>query len=64
MSKRHGNVIIIEAEKPQQCDLCGKIAELRPYGPNGETICFECGEKDPKTTERMMGRVLFGIEVD
>ena len=35
----------------QQCDLCGKVAELRPYGPNGEAICFECSMKDKKTTE-------------
>jgi hypothetical protein len=37
---------IIEDEKPQQCDLCGAIAELRPYGPNGEKVCFDCGMKD------------------
>jgi hypothetical protein len=37
---------IIEAEKPQQCDLCGVIAELRPYGPKGEKVCFDCGMKD------------------
>jgi hypothetical protein len=43
---------ILYKEKPQQCDLCGKIAELRPYGPNGECICFECGMKDEKTTKR------------
>lgn len=51
---------VIEAEKPQQCDLCGAIAELRPYGPKGEKICYKCGQKDPQTTERMMGRYLFG----
>lgn len=62
MSRRIGNVVIIEPEAPQQCDLCGKIAELRPYGPNGECICYECGKKDPVTTERMMGKVLFGDE--
>jgi len=45
---------LIYAENPQQCDLCGDIAELRPYGPNGETICYPCGKKDPKTTERKM----------
>ncbi len=50
MSKRVGNIVIISEEKKQQCDLCGKIAELRPYGPNGECICYECGMKDEKTT--------------
>jgi len=32
------------------------------YGPNGECICFDCGMKDEKTTERMMVKVLFGDE--
>jgi len=62
MSERIGNLILICAEKPQQCDFCGKIAELRPYGPNGECICFDCGMKHEKTTERMMVKVLFGDE--
>jgi hypothetical protein len=39
-----GKIIAVQA--PQQCDLCGKIAELRPYGPKGEMVCFECGMKD------------------
>jgi len=43
---------IIAAEKPQQCDLCGKIAELRPYGPNGEAVCFPCGMKDKAAAKR------------
>ena len=53
MSERIGNLILICAEK---------IAELRPYGPNGECICFDCGIKLEKTTERMMVKVLFGDE--
>ncbi len=60
MSKKLGKLVIIQAENPQQCDFCGTIAELRPYGPKGEIICYDCGQKDPKTTEKMMGRVLFG----
>ena len=54
---------VSERENPQQCDFCGKIAELRPYGPNEEVICIECAKKDPKTTEKMMGRVLFKDDV-
>lgn len=50
---------IIYAEKPQQCDLCGKVEELRPYGPRGEAICFECGMKDEATTTKMALRYLF-----
>jgi hypothetical protein len=47
---------VIYQEKPQQCDLCGKIAELRPYGPKGEAICFECGMKDEATTRAMYAK--------
>ncbi|HUU86461.1 MAG TPA: hypothetical protein VMX17_01750 [Candidatus Glassbacteria bacterium] len=50
MSERIGNTFVIQEEAAQQCDLCGKIAELRPYGPKGECICFECGMKDEDGT--------------
>jgi hypothetical protein len=41
------------------CELCGaKDGELRPYGPNGENICFDCGMKDKDATERQMGKAL------
>jgi len=52
MSERIGDVRIIEVEQAQQCDLCGKIAELRPYGPNGECVCFACGMKDEAAARR------------
>lgn len=38
------------------CQMCSKYADLRPYGPNGESICFDCGELDPKGTEARMIR--------
>ena len=41
---------VIEAEEHQQCDYCGAIAELRPYGKNGAAICFDCGRKNPGET--------------
>lgn len=43
--------LIIEEEPPSVCELCGATAELRPYGPNGENICFPCGMKDPASTK-------------
>jgi hypothetical protein len=51
---------VIEAEKPQQCDFCGKTAELRPYGPKGECICFTCGMKNQEAVQRGARRLLFG----
>jgi hypothetical protein len=50
MSRRDGDKFIIEPEPPAACELCGAIAELRPYGPNGERICFACGMKDEELT--------------
>jgi hypothetical protein len=60
MSFRVNGVAVVCAEEDDICELCGKVAELRPYGPKGERICYECGEKDPATTKRMLYKVLFG----
>ena len=61
MSKRVGNVVIIENEEPSTCGLCGVLAEeTRPYGPGGKRVCFDCAMKDKEGTERRMGEVLFG----
>ena len=55
MSKRG----VIAAENAQQCDLCGKVDELRPYGPNGEVVCFECGMKDEDAARRRFAEHVF-----
>lgn len=60
MSFRVGNVAVIAEEEDDECELCGKFDELRPYGPKGERICHDCAMKDPKGTEERMGRILFG----
>lgn len=60
MSRRIGNLAIGCVEPPLICFECGKVAETRPYGPNGEEICVQCAEKDPfETTVQMLVR-LFG----
>jgi hypothetical protein len=38
----------IAPELPRVCELCGKEAECRPYGPKGEQVCFECDMKPKK----------------
>ena len=49
------------AQQPDEvCEMCGKVDECRPYGPNGENICFECGMKDEETTKRKMDAYIFG----
>lgn len=52
MTRRISNLLIIEEENPQQCDFCSKIAELRPYGPNGEVICLNCAMEDEESTKQ------------
>lgn len=56
--------IVVEEEAPQQCDDCGKIAELRPYGPNGSLICYDCGQKDPAGTQQRFQQYVFGDDND
>lgn len=41
-----------------ECQLCGKQAELRPYGPHGQFICFDCGMKDEEATRERMKECL------
>lgn len=55
---------IIAEEPPQVCEMCGKIDECRPYGPNGEQICFECATTkcDPAKVEKRMAQHIFGDE--
>jgi hypothetical protein len=50
MTRFVNGIAVVEEELPQQCDDCGKIAELRPLGPNNTVICYECGKKDPEGT--------------
>lgn len=52
-------VVVIGAEPDATCELCGMVEETRPYGPNGERVCFDCGQKDPVALERHM-KELFG----
>lgn len=47
-------------EPDRKCEMCGKVAECRPYGPKGEQICFPCGQKDKKQTEQKMREHILG----
>lgn len=38
--------LVIETEPENKCEMCGQTAELRPYGPKGENVCYPCGMKD------------------
>jgi hypothetical protein len=65
MIKIINGVITITEDPKGKCDLCGKIDELRPYGPNEENICFECGMKHRSTTiQKCSEKILKSILVD
>lgn len=54
---------IIAQEPEQMCELCGKIDECRPYGPNDEQICFDCAMSTPEMkaiAEKKMAAYIFG----
>lgn len=53
----------IAVEPEQECELCHKIAETRPYGPNGERVCFQCGMKDEAAAKRQLAKHVFGEEI-
>ena len=52
----------IAEEADQVCEMCGMVAECRPYGPNSEQICFDCGMKDEETTRKQMAKYILGEE--
>jgi len=61
---RRDLMVLDRSEVPEgTCELCkAKNVELRPYGPNDEWICFDCGMKDEATTARKYLKHVFGEE--
>jgi hypothetical protein len=62
MSKVVKNKLYVFNETHKECEICGKSAELRPYGPNGANVCFECGMKDEKTTIQMFEKRIKNVD--
>ncbi len=62
MTHREAKVVIIAPEPPKPCELCGETKELRPYGPNGAWVCFQCAMKDREGTKKRMNKILYGQE--
>ena len=52
------NVLLIDEGKPSKCELCGKEEELRPYGPGGKRVCFDCAMKDEEEAKRQFLKVI------
>lgn len=53
-----GNGFIAADEFHEVCELCGTVEELRPYGPNREEVCFDCGMLDKKSAEKAAAQFL------
>lgn len=62
MSKLVGDTFVIAVEPDGVCEFCGKTDELRPYGPNGERVCFECAMKDEAAAKKKFLEVLSGAK--
>lgn len=56
MTLKIKGVTVIRQETPRNCEQCGNIAELRPYGKNGAFICFDCGMKDETETQSQFAK--------
>lgn len=63
MSERIGDVFHIFETPPGECEMCGRTDELRPYGPEGEHVCFDCAMKDRAAAERQLAKLLDGASV-
>jgi len=60
MTRRVGNVVVIEGEESRRCELCGKEEECRPAGPKGEQVCWTCANKDKAAMARYEQRLFQG----
>ena len=52
----------IAPQEDEMCEMCGKIDECRPYGPNDENICFDCAmnKVGEETVDKKMRAYIFG----
>jgi hypothetical protein len=60
MTQRINDVVVISGEEDRLCELCGKLEECRPAGPNQEQVCWECANKDKAAMERYSQRLFQG----
>ena len=54
---------VIKSTPDRRCELCGKEAELRPYGPHGERVCFACGMLDEEACKRAFSAKVMGEHI-
>ena len=56
-------ILVIDESKHRKCEMCGKVEELRPYGPGGISVCFDCAMKDEDEAKRQFGRLIKGKDL-
>lgn len=56
-------IVTIDGTQHAKCEICGKVDELRPYGPNGENVCFECGMKDEGAAIKQFSKLVGGSDL-
>lgn len=45
------------------CEYCGKTNDLRPYGKNGENICYKCGMANINETRSSFNKLTTGRDI-
>jgi len=64
MTRRIGEIVVIEEECPQKCEFCGQETETRPYGPQGKEMCYKCMMETPerkRIAEDTFQKVIDGV---
>src|SRR6266702_3410378 len=62
--KADDGTVWVVAEPPGRCEDCGAVEETRPYGPNGEQVCFSCMKKDEPAAVHQFAKLLAWPGVD
>ena len=53
-------IVYIDASEKGKCELCGVVDEVRPYGPGGKFVCFDCMMKDEEEAKRQFEKLTTG----
>jgi hypothetical protein len=61
MTRRVGNVVILEEEPPTTCARCKRVRETRPVLEDGTRLCHDCATPEERNA---YGARLFGSPRD
>jgi len=46
-----------------RCAMCRKKSDTRPFGPQGERVCYDCAMKNEAAARRQFFRLVHGVTV-